>query len=72
MYSYEDGIRAVKFYINCDYNAAYTVQKLGYLDVSNLKHWYREYSEYNDLHSGRKKYYNDTFCYFYMKKRNAW
>ncbi len=54
MYSYENRIRAVKFYINCDYNTAYTVQKLGYPDPSNLKHWYREYSQYNDLHSGRK------------------
>ena len=25
MYSYEERIRAVKFYINCGYNAAYTV-----------------------------------------------
>lgn len=40
MYSYEDRIRAVKFYINCGYNAAYTVRKLGYPDVTNLKHWY--------------------------------
>jgi len=30
MYSYEDRIRAVKFYINCGYNAAYTVSKLDY------------------------------------------
>lgn len=55
MYSYEDRIRAVKFYINCGYNAAYTVRKLGYPDVTNIKHWYREYSELNDLHHGRKK-----------------
>lgn len=58
MYSYEDRIRAVKFYINCGYNAAYTVSKLGYPDASNLKHWYREYSESNDLHQGRKKLAN--------------
>ena len=58
MYSYEDRIRAVKFYINCGYNAAYTVSKLGYPDASNLKHWYREYSEANDLHKGRKKLVN--------------
>lgn len=56
MYSYEDRIRAVKFYINCGYNAAYTVRKLGYPDVTNLKHWYREYSENNDIHTGKKKY----------------
>ena len=67
MYSYEDRIRTVKFYINCGYNAAYTVQKLGYLDASNLKHWYCEYSEYNDLYSGRKKYYK----YSDKEKRRA-
>ena len=55
MYSYEDRIRAVQFFINCGYNAAYTVRKLGYPDVSNLKYWYREYTQYNDLHQGRKK-----------------
>lgn len=64
MYSYEDRIRAVKFYINCGYNAAYTVRKLGYPDVTNLKHWYREYSQYNDLHQGRKKSAN------FLIKRN--
>ena len=56
MYSYGDRIRAVKFYINCGYNAAYTVLKLGYLDIINLKHWYREYSQYQ---------------YHHQKKRNA-
>lgn len=55
MYSYEDRIRAVKFYITCGYNAAYTVSKLGYPDASNLKHWYKEYSESNDLHKGAQK-----------------
>ena len=55
MYSYEERIRAVKFYINCGYNAAYTVRKLGYPDATNLKHWYREYTKDNDLHHGRKK-----------------
>ena len=44
MYSYEDRIRAVKFYITCGYNAAYTVSKLGYPDASNLKHWYKAVS----------------------------
>ena len=67
MYSYEDRIRAVKFYINCGYNAAYTVRKLGYHDVTNLKHWYREYSQFNDLHHGRKK----VSKYTDQEKRNA-
>ncbi len=78
MYSYEDRIYAVKFYINCGYNAAYTVRKLGYPDVTNLKHWYREYSESNDLHHNRKKYskYTDeekrkAVDYFYAHEKNA-
>ena len=72
MYSYEDRIRAVKFYINCGYNAAYTVRKLGYPDVTQIARWYREYSRDNDLHLGRKKVskYSDkekriaVDCYF--------
>ena len=78
MYSYEDRIRAVKFYINCGYNAAYTVRKLGYPDVTNLKHWYREYSEFNDLHQGRKKVSKysdkekrDAVDYYFSHDRNA-
>ena len=78
MYSYEDRIRAVKFYINCGYNAAYTVRKLGYPDVTNLKHWYREYSESNDLHQGRKKVSKysdkekrDAVDYYFNHDRNA-
>ena len=78
MYSYEDRIRAVKFYINCGYNAAYTVRKLGYPDVINLKYWYREYSEHNDLHKCRKKVSKysdkekrDAIDYYFSHDRNA-
>ena len=78
MYSYEDRIRAVKFYINCGYNAAYTVSKLGYPDASNLKHWYKEYSESNDLHKGRKKVSKfsdrekrDAVDYYFAHDRNV-
>ena len=78
MYSYEDRIRAVKFYINCGYNAAYTVRKLGYPDATNLKHWYREYSESNVLHQGRKKVSKysdkekrDAVDYYFSHDRNA-
>jgi len=78
MYSYEDRIRAVKFYINCGYNVAYTVRKLGYPDATNLKHWYREYSESNDLHHGRKKVSKysdkekrDAVDYYFSHDRNA-
>ena len=78
MCSYEDRIRAVKFYITCGYNAAYTVSKLGYPDASNLKHWYKEYSESNDLHKGRKKVSKfsdrekrDAVDYYFAHDRNA-
>lgn len=78
MYSYEERIRAVKFYINCGYNAAYTVSKLGYPDASNLKRWYREYSESNDLHKGRKKVSKfsdrekrDAVDYYFAHDRNV-
>ena len=78
MYSYEERIRAVKFYINCGYNAAYTVSKLGYPDASNLKRWYREYSESNDLHKGRKKVSKfsdrekrDAVDYYFARDRNV-
>ncbi|MDE8682686.1 IS3 family transposase, partial [Blautia schinkii] len=47
--------------------AAYTVSKLGYPDASNLKRWYREYSESNDLHKGRKK----VSKFSYREKRDA-
>ena len=36
MYSYEERIRAIKFYINCGFNSAYTVRKLGYPDKSQI------------------------------------
>lgn len=78
MYSYEDRIRAVKFYINCGYNAAYTVRKLGYPDVTQIVRWYREYSRDNDLHHGRKKVskYSDkekrvAVDYYFSHDRNA-
>ena len=78
MYSYDDRIRAVRFYINCGYNAAYTVQKLGYPDATSLKHWYREYTQTNDLHHGRKKVskYSDkekriAVDYYFDHGRNA-
>ena len=58
MYSYEERIRAVKFYINCGYNAAYTVSKLGYPDASNLKRWYREYQSRMIFIRGAKRSVN--------------
>lgn len=56
MYSYEERIRAIKFYINCGYNAAYTVRKLGYPDVSQIPRWYKEYINNKDSHKERVKW----------------
>lgn len=67
MYSYEERIRAVKFYINCGCNAAYTVHKLGYPDESLIPKWYNEYINNDDLHKERTKW----FKYSPKQKRTA-
>ena len=78
MYSYEERIRAIKFYINCGYNAAYTVRKLGYPDESQIPRWYKEYVNNNDLHKERTKWlkYSDkekriAVDYYFENGRNA-
>ena len=78
MYSYEERIRAIKFYINCGYNAAYTVRKLGYPDVTQLPRWYKEYINNNDIHKERIKWlkYSDkekciAVDYYFEHGRNA-
>ncbi len=78
MYSYEERIRAIKFYINCGYNAAYTVRKLGYPDVTQLPRWYKEYLNNNDVHKERTKWlkYSDkekrkAVDYYFEHERNA-
>ena len=78
MYSFSDRIRAVKFYINCGFNAAYTVRKFGYLDATSLKHWYKEYLETDTLHEQKVKYskYTDlekrvAVDYYFEHHQNA-
>ena len=78
MYSYEERIRAIKFYINCGYNAAYTVRKLGYPDVTQIPRWYKEYINNNDLHKERTKWFKYTdkekraaVDYYFDHGRNA-
>ena len=78
MYSYEERIRAIKFYINCGYNAAYTVRKLGYPNVTQIPRWYKEYISNNDLHKERTKWfkYSDkekrlAVDYYFEHGRNA-
>ena len=78
MYSYEERIRAIKFYINCGYNAAYTVRKLGYPDVYQIPRQYKEYINNKDLHKERVKWfkYSDkekrlAVDYYFENGRNA-
>lgn len=78
MYSYEDRIRAVNYYIYCGYNAKLTVRKLGYPSARMLAEWYREYSVNQDLHQVHKKYSKFTDAqkrtaidYYFSHGRNA-
>ena len=50
MYSYEDRMRAVRLFIECDHSEAATVRKLGCPARRTLREWYREFAESGDLH----------------------
>lgn len=73
MYSLEDRLRAVKHYFKLGSNAALTVRRLGYPDVSMLAHWVDEYQRNHSLHHKKRKYskYSDDEKLFaveyYMK-----
>ena len=60
MYSYEERIRAVKFYIKLGKRIGPTIRQLGYPTKNSLKSWYREYERNRDLQVGyarfREKY----------------
>ena len=78
MYSYEDRMRAVKYYISCGCNAALTVRKLGYPSAGVLVDWYQEYFENHDLHREHIKYSKFTdeekrtaIDYYFNHGRNA-
>ena len=78
MYSYEDRMRAVKYYISCGCNAALAVRKLGYPSAGVLVDWYQEYSENHDLHREHIKYSKFTdeekrtaIDYYFNNGRNA-
>lgn len=43
MYSLEKRLNAVKLYFELGNNAALTVRRLGYPDVTSLAHWVDEY-----------------------------
>jgi transposase-like protein len=55
MYSYEDRIKAVKFYIKYDFSVADTIRELGYPTHKTLIKWYKEYKEKGDLHTGYER-----------------
>ena len=52
MYSYEDGIRAVKLYIKLGKRTGPTIRQLGYPTKNSLKSWHREYEQSRDLQVG--------------------
>lgn len=56
MYSQEDRLRAVKLYFKLDNNAALTVRRLGYPDVTTLAYWVDEYKRNNSLHPHKRRY----------------
>ncbi len=56
MYSLEERIKAVQFYIKYDLNVAATVRELGYPSPSMLVRWYREYQQTGNLHEEYKKH----------------
>lgn len=56
MYSLEDRLRAVKLYFDLGQNAALTVRRLGYPDVTSLAHWVDEYRRNQSLHDQKRRY----------------
>ena len=56
MYSLEDRLRAVKLYFDLGENAALTVRRLGYPDVTSLAHWVDEYRRNQSLHCQKRRY----------------
>lgn len=56
MYSQEDRLRAVKLYLELNNNAALTVRRLGYPDVTTLAYWVDEYQRNHSLHPRKSRY----------------
>jgi transposase InsO family protein/transposase-like protein len=56
MYSHEERLHAVKIYFKLGGNAALTVRRLGYPDVTTLAHWVDEYQRSNSLHREKPRY----------------
>lgn len=56
MYSQEKRLMAVKLYFELDKNAALTVRRLGYPDVTTLTYWVDEYQRSHSLHPRKRRY----------------
>lgn len=56
MYSLEKRLNAVKLYFELGNNAALTVRRLGYPDVTSLAHWIDEYQRDQFLHARKCRY----------------
>ena len=49
MYSYDDRLRAVQFYIKLGKRAGLTIRQLGYPTKNALRAWHRAYEQRHDL-----------------------
>lgn len=73
MYSIEKRLKAVALYFELGNNAALTVRRLGYPDVTSLAHWVDEYERKQSLHAQKYRYskYSDEkkerVIQYYMK-----
>lgn len=56
MYSFEKRLKAVELYFELGNNAALTVRRLGYPDVTSLAHWVDEYERNQSLHAQKHRY----------------
>lgn len=56
MYSFEKRLKAVELYFELGNNAALTVRRLGYPDVTSLAHWVNEYERNQSLHAQKHRY----------------
>ncbi len=73
MYSFEKRLKTVELYFELGNNAALTVRRLGYPDVTSLVHWVDEYKRNQSLHAQKYRYskYSDgekeRAIQYYMK-----
>lgn len=56
MYSLKKRLRAIELYFELGNNAALTVRRLGYPDVTSLVHWVDEYQRNQSLHTQKYRF----------------